>query len=293
MENIEPIQELRDYNFIFVMGVAHSGTTILYRLLARHPKLCWFSQFSQRSGGIPKRTDIPGSNFLNYFGREIFSIPWRKKKDLSLYFVPRPMEAHKIWDYLLPEKLVEKENLSKGEVSNMKNRFKQIFSSELNQWGRKSIICKLPRLLQATEILYNLFSSVKIIHLTRDGRAVALSNIDKFGSDQDGRLKKLERSARHWKSEIDYMLETKERVDPEDFLEVKLEQLQRHFRDKFSQLFDFLNFKFEQYPTPLPDLRTNTNKKYQQQVSRKEIEKIEQILNPELNALGYGESWLT
>ena len=44
---------------VFVFGVDHSGTTILYRMLAYHPDLTWFSQFSLRRGEIPGRRRRP------------------------------------------------------------------------------------------------------------------------------------------------------------------------------------------------------------------------------------------
>lgn len=36
-------EPMRGYRVTFVLGVAHSGTTVLYRLLGRHPELGWFS----------------------------------------------------------------------------------------------------------------------------------------------------------------------------------------------------------------------------------------------------------
>ena len=44
---------------IFVVGVEHSGTTILYRMLARHPDLAWLSHYSMRDGEIPNRCRVP------------------------------------------------------------------------------------------------------------------------------------------------------------------------------------------------------------------------------------------
>ena len=47
---------------IFVVGVEHSGTTILYRMLARHPDLAWLSHYSMRDGKNPE--SLPRAFFL-------------------------------------------------------------------------------------------------------------------------------------------------------------------------------------------------------------------------------------
>ena len=51
--------EDRAFSPTFILGAAHSGTTILYRMLALHPEVLWFSQFSLRSGEIAGRWSLP------------------------------------------------------------------------------------------------------------------------------------------------------------------------------------------------------------------------------------------
>ena len=50
---------------VFVFGADHSGTTILYRMLAYHPDLTWLSQFSLRRGEIPGRRRRPAADRLD------------------------------------------------------------------------------------------------------------------------------------------------------------------------------------------------------------------------------------
>jgi hypothetical protein len=40
---------------VYMYGAAHSGTTILYKMLALHPGATWFSQYSQRDGSVSGR----------------------------------------------------------------------------------------------------------------------------------------------------------------------------------------------------------------------------------------------
>ena len=87
---------------IFVVGVAHSGTTILHRMLAYHPALAWFSQFSLRGGEIRGRSRIPGARLVD---RRLRSIPhhWQKQKPSFRRppLTPRPGEAWTIWADLI------------------------------------------------------------------------------------------------------------------------------------------------------------------------------------------------
>ena len=42
----EPIRPRASSSPVFLFGVDHSGTTVVYRMLAYHPDLAWFSQFT-------------------------------------------------------------------------------------------------------------------------------------------------------------------------------------------------------------------------------------------------------
>ena len=90
---------------IFVLGTAHSGTTILYNMLSLHSDLSWFSQFSQRDGKVKGRIRIPFHALMNRFLRSKFTHDWRKvgggnlskKRDLGFYLIPKPGEMSSVW----------------------------------------------------------------------------------------------------------------------------------------------------------------------------------------------------
>ena len=69
---------------IFVMGAQHSGTTILYKMIALHPDVTWFSQFSKRDGSIPGRFRFPGYRLLDHILRRRFRHSWLKEEGPSL-----------------------------------------------------------------------------------------------------------------------------------------------------------------------------------------------------------------
>ena len=86
---------------VFVFGADHSGTTILYRMLAYHPALTWLSQFSLRRGEIPGRGRRPMADRLDPVLRSVRH-PWRKETTrLRHWLVPQPGEEATIWAYLL------------------------------------------------------------------------------------------------------------------------------------------------------------------------------------------------
>src|SRR4029453_16254041 len=98
----DPASVSRGDSPIFVVGVAHSGTTILHRMLPSHPALPWFSQFSLRSGEIRGRSRIPGAGLMD---RRLRSIPHRWQKQKPRFrrppLTPRPGETRTIWADLI------------------------------------------------------------------------------------------------------------------------------------------------------------------------------------------------
>ena len=88
---------------VFLFGVDHSGTTVAYRMLAYHPDLAWFSQFTLRDGTIPGRPRRPGAGLLE---PRLRFVPhaWDKGDPAwRRWLGPRPGEEGQIWDYLLAD----------------------------------------------------------------------------------------------------------------------------------------------------------------------------------------------
>jgi hypothetical protein len=284
-------------NVVFVVGVAHSGTTILYRLLGRHPDLAWFSQFSQRHGRIPERTPVPFGGLYNRLARKVFEVPWKKQRDWTEYIVPRPMEANSIWRYLLPEKLYRKPYsefyCDQSDVSDTDyERFGQVFSSELSRWNRDHIICKLPRLTRAVTFLDEIFPSATFIHLLRDGRAVSLSNQHKFETSSKSEEEALSDSAEHWRTIVNWVEgEALPELSPERQLTLKLEEFQQEPETTFRNVLKFLDLDEKQYPWPLPSIKDNTNRKWKKAAPPSQIKFLEEYLRTELNWFDYRLDW--
>ena len=170
---------------MLVFGVAHSGTTILYRMLAYHPDLTWFSQFSLRGGEVPGRRRAPGVSGLDVVLR---SVPhqWRKGKTrLTRLLIPRPGEAATIWNSLL-----EDEAGAGGRVRSTLTGFSQ-------RHGRRMVLAKWPDFHEHLDVLDEAFPHARLVHIVRDGRPVAISLRPKFERTLD-HDEALHAAARHW-----------------------------------------------------------------------------------------------
>lgn len=284
-----------DHPVTFVIGVTHSGTTILYRLLARHPRLAWFSQFSQRSGSVPGRRSLPFWGLYNRAMRRLFPIPWRKKRDWTEYVLPRPMEANRIWDYLLPSRYeglsVRPHFYRPSEITpRMVRRFDHVLRSELNAWNRNRLITKLPRLTRAVRLLGELLPRARFVHVVRDGRAVALSNRHKFSSSEADPRNALRQSARHWKALITHVLdEAVPEVGEGRFHTIHLEHFQTATRERLEGILRFLDLPVRDYPGPPPTLRPDTNRKWRERATDGEVRLLREELDDSLERLGYTE----
>src|SRR5215217_7217233 len=87
---------------VYVLGVAHSGTSILQKMLAYHPDAAWFSQYSLRDGSVPGRRRLPLAGAADRVLRRAVRHDWRKERGGLLgSAIPRPGEAHTLLLYVL------------------------------------------------------------------------------------------------------------------------------------------------------------------------------------------------
>lgn len=200
-----------NHKVIFVMGVEHSGTTILHKMLGQHPDICWFSQFSMRGGEVPTRIRMPLYRRWNLIGRRLFPPSWKKIFGIRTKIFPVPMEPHKIWDYLLPN---EKQFFDESDYNEESaERMRNIVDLACDYWKKDNHVIKLPRLTRATKLLARVFPDAYFVYIIRDGKAVAFSNEKKFlrgGGTPDEALRN---SAQFWKDVVDYFKGSEKRIE--------------------------------------------------------------------------------
>lgn len=265
---------------IFVLGVAHSGTTILYNMLAFHPDLAWFSQYSQRDGTVPERFYLPFEAVFNRVLRKSFKHSWQKGKGFWDLVVPFPSEADRIWNYILPE---SRQGVGEEEI---KRRMKTIVYRELNRWHRDTIIFKLPRLSTELTLLREVFPQALFIHIIRDGRAVALSLRHKFQRRERDELKALRLSAERWKDVVVKIRQ--EKGNTAHFLEINYESFCNDVYGHVVQCLDLAGLEKSKMPWQrFPARLTPTNDKWLRSCSKSERLLLEQVLGGALTELGY------
>jgi hypothetical protein len=187
---------------VFVMGAKHSGTTILYRMLAFHPDATWFSQFSLRGGELEHRRSLPLASSLDRPLRRLLPHQWTKDQSwLRRVAAPRPGEAATVWTSLLgggPDQL------------------REVLTDFAASHGKQHLLTKWPAFHRHIELLHRAFPQATFVHIVRDGRAVALSL--RANSTFDA----VDVAADYWAGSVGDAKRAAERVD---LLEVRYEDL--------------------------------------------------------------------
>jgi len=259
---------------IFIVGVAHSGTTILYKMLAYHPDLCWFCQFSQRNGKIPGRMNIPLLYFYKRNLRKLFPHQW--KKGSRKIWIPRPGEANSIINYI-----VQIENLE-----NRKKILQDVIEDELMTWNKESIIIKNPNLGLHLSWLNQTFPDDSyFVHIIRDGRAVILSLLHKY-LRYHGEDMAIENAIQYWKTYMLSVSESKKILEMKNLLEIRYEDFIDNIHSNIKKIFYFCNLDDKEYDfSKIPKSLKSTNTRW---INDQNSDKIKMI---EERAVDYLKYW--
>jgi len=274
-------------NMIFIIGVEHSGTTILYRMLAKHSVVCWFSQYSMRGGEVPSRFRVPFYNQINKYGNKLFPITWRKRFGLYEKLIPSPSEPHKIWEYLLPD---EKQFFDESDFEKMQaQKMRDFIKMECDAWGKDLLITKLPRLTRAVAVLKQAFPDAYFVHIVRDGKAVALSNQSKFARYTDDNIRALKDSAEYWRDVVNYVAEQKQSIEGR-YIQVRYEDICSDVHGVLKSILSDLNVSLGKFDmSDIPKELTVTNEKHFEECSKEEKMVLNDILANSLRRYNYDQ----
>jgi Sulfotransferase family len=267
-------------------------------MLAYHPALAWFSQFSLRSGEIRGRSRIPGAGLMD---RRLRSIPhrWQKQKPRlgRPPLTPRPGEAWTIWADLINDgrEFASVEELdepapgsggpSRANATIDKDRLRSCLAEFSEQLEARRVLAKLPppdfyRFLEPVQAA---LPGTLFVHIVRDGRPVSFSLRPKFERRLDARSALLA-AARHWVHTLDRVHAARET----DLLELRYEDFCEDVHRVIRAILDRAALDSEAFPFQrCPSRLAQTNSRWVDQATPRELEEVSEIQREQLNRFGY------
>jgi hypothetical protein len=259
---------------VYVLGAAHSGTSILQKMLGYHPDAAWFSQYSLRDGSVQGRRRVPLAHAADSVLRRVAPYDWHKEKGGRLKrLVPRPGEAHTIALYVLATE-------TESEAA---ERLRRVVDQECARWNKRVLIAKPLPLRGHFDLLGAAHPDARIVHIVRDGRAVAASVRHKFMRSGETAAEAVDQAAAFWietVEEIERLRAATLTVRYEDFCADVHGTLTRVLEHA---TLDPARFPFDRVPPRL----AATNAGRLNQLAPAEADAVEAVEAPRLRTFGY------
>lgn len=215
-------------------------------------------------------------------------------------------EAGRIWDpegYYDPS--ADHEWTAKDVSEENADRLHAYFEFIRRRSGKSRLINKHPRSSVRIEFLDEIFPDALYIHAIRDGRAVAHSIASRIGREEwrhpipygnfckppqwrgFRREDPIEQAALQWREITQYVLDRKETLG-ERYIEFTYEGLCENPRGTMQELFEFCGLESnEEVLANVPEKLKNFNSKYKDDLSKEQIETMENVQRELLLQLGY------
>jgi hypothetical protein len=281
---------------IFIVGSGRSGTSIVYRLLAGHRRLAWFSNYVLRFPSYPRLAR------LNAF----YQTPFLVERLLNERWFPKPVEAYEIWDSFHPMKnsaasppLTEKDTVA-ADIEGL-----QHFIANILRFSRRArFVNKNTRNVRRSRYLHAMFPDALFIHVIRDGRAVtnSLLNVHFWTTLSlwwaDGKTpSELQRegadpvliAARHWKLGVERMLQDKQHIPQGQYKEIRYEELMQDPSSELKRILVFCDLQWTRDFQAHVDTFSleSRNFKWTNRFTPEQIENIGAEVDPLLEKCGF------
>jgi hypothetical protein len=278
---------------IFIVGCGRSGTTITYDLLAEHPALAWFSNYTQRWPAAPQLAALSRL-------RKLESVRRSRSR-----FTPKPREGHSIWDrYSTHSGSVLNAPLTEIHATEREiGRLRHVVSQHLRYQRKTRFVNKNTRNTRRIRYLRRIFEDALFIHLVRDPRAAAASllrvhfwpelpiwwcadqtptELVAQGRDPAGL------AAEFWVRETQQVVEDRASLAPDHYLEIRYEDFVNGPAAALSVIADFADLAASPLMEALAanEVRDRTEG-YRKELSAEQIQEIERIVHPHARQFGY------
>ena len=298
---------------IFIVGCPRSGTGILHQLVRLHPQVAWITPFSNGVCGKPWFRRVPPSaawavewvlhRLPNAILPPLLHGPYDGSLGLSSVFETH--EGHAIWDRALPpaeDHWATAENVTPAT----REYLHDVVRWHRRYHGRPRLVWKTPKNAFRLQFLQALFPKAHIIHLIRDGRAVAASILKRrrasgglhqwWGVRPPGwksvrSAPPIEQAAWTWKQCIGQIRADLNRFPEEHCLEV-------HYESLLDAPGRVLRRVFSTASLPAENVFTGENRRHLHKVrpprttwrsrlQAEQIERLEEVIAPTLRECGY------
>lgn len=285
---------------IIILGNIRSGTTILYHLLAVHPEVCWFSNYSnrypesKRAAYVHRLLDLPlvGTGFKRAIGgnkRPAIPIPWPDEGD-DIYHAYSGFGG-------------TRDGLESTLTDDMQQRLRGVIHRHLRCTGKKRFITKQTANNRRIELLHSMFPDAFCVHMIRDGRAVSNSTLrvpwwndthvwwlgHKASEWEEQGKEPVELCALYWKRTIEEV-RSKKHLFKSRYIEVRYEELVNDTKGVISSIADFCELRRPQaYMNLLPAGLPDSDIKWRKQLTERQKKILYDAVGDFLESLGYGD----
>ena len=277
---------------VYVYGTQHSGTTILYNMLALHPAFAWFSQYSHRDGAVPGRRRMPMAHVADRVLRSARAHDWQKpppglgkrerlssrglrraRQGLRVRLVPRPQEAVDILRYVV----------AAPTGVEAATRMRRLVDEECRRWNRTAFVAKPLPMFGHLDVLQAAHRYARMIHIVRDGRPVAASIRVKFMRSGQNPREGLDLAATRWLEVLDEVEQLQLPV-----LTLRYEDFCADVHGSLRRVLEHAGLDAEAFPfAGVPTTLNPTNERRLRDLGPGELEAVQHVQAPALRRLGY------
>jgi hypothetical protein len=290
---------MRNEKPILIVGTGRCGSTIFHRILSEHPNISWLSALCNKFPNLPS---------INRNLMKVIDYPIAGR---YIKKILKPGECYDFWEHYCqgfssPFRDLTKEDLTINKKIRVQNAMKKMLTAK-----RSRLLIKITGWPRITFLL-GIFHDAKIIHILRDGRAVAnsLMNVKwwhgwlgppnwrwgELSISQNAEWEKHNKSflalaAIEWIILLDAWEKAKVASGHDDILEIKYEDLCLNPREIFKRVIEFCNLDWSKkidvsLQKKIYNLK-NANYKWQQDLTAKQQSILEDVMGTDLKKYGY------